>query len=445
MANSDQEPTRWLRNVEDAVMWNKRFLKDWCAGALMVMAAAVMNPAMAQKSKGGGGTSTSTFTQISHEVASPFAPAIRQATKGGYALMGGGPDVDEAFRWLIKQAGIVPGSGGRVVVIRTTGDGAYNPYILYSDSSNSTTAVPSDGWVGGASLGLTRVDTLVMPSRAAAKDVKALDIVDSADVLWIAGGDQSTYINFWKDPPEDKSLSTLRTLEKSISALMARGVPIGGTSAGLAVLGGYDYSALYASATSPLSLANPFYSDITLDPMLSTSPPVLDSSDKGFIAPDVFKNYIFDSHFDSRDRGGRLVTFMSRLTDKCTGGKLSSDVTRGIGIGVETALVVSKNAASEWVARRMTNVSTTSNSRVYLLSFPQGIGPTACTYNATKVTPLATAIEVRQFGDGKALSSDEFKLNDLFTLVTPVSGEAKAGTLCFPGWVNRKGQCLFPY
>jgi len=48
--------------------------------------------------------------------------------------MGGGPDVDQAFQWLIERAGIKPGTGGRLVIIQATGTEAYNPYI--------TTAMP---------------------------------------------------------------------------------------------------------------------------------------------------------------------------------------------------------------------------------------------------------------------------------------------------------------
>lgn len=52
-----------------------------------------------------------------------------------FVLMGGGPDVDPAFRWLIQRAGIKPGTGGRFVVIRASGTEAYNPYIFYSDEA----------------------------------------------------------------------------------------------------------------------------------------------------------------------------------------------------------------------------------------------------------------------------------------------------------------------
>ena len=49
------------------------------------------------------------------------APA---APRAGYALMGGGTDLDEAFLWLCERAG-----GGDFLVLRATGTDDYNPYI----------------------------------------------------------------------------------------------------------------------------------------------------------------------------------------------------------------------------------------------------------------------------------------------------------------------------
>jgi cyanophycinase len=64
----------------------------------------------------------------------------------GYALMGGGTDLDEAFKWLCERAG-----GGDFLVLRATGTDAYNPYIQGLCKLNS-------------------VATLIIPSREAAAD-----------------------------------------------------------------------------------------------------------------------------------------------------------------------------------------------------------------------------------------------------------------------------------
>ncbi|GGY36646.1 cyanophycinase [Pseudoduganella albidiflava] len=309
-----------------------------------------------------------------------------------FVLMGGGPDVDPAFRWLIQRAGIKPGTGGRFVVIRATGTEAYNPYIYYSDENLTTSTTIAELWVGGASLGLSSVETLVIPSIKAANSPAVNAILARANVVFIAGGDQSHYIRFWKGT----------ALEQTLKSLMAKNVPLGGTSAGLAVLGQFDYSALYKSATSELSMMDPYYKDITFDPA-----PL--SLQGGFIAPPALASLIFDSHFDSRDRMGRFITFISRIvapkesasgTFGCAGGVLPASssgnaTARGIGISVETALLVQGNGDGKPVtAKRVTNPSTTTESAVYFVR--PSVPPSVC----EPKTPLTVStVEVRKLDD----------------------------------------------
>jgi cyanophycinase len=202
-------------------------------------------------------------------------------------LMGGGPDVDAGFEWMIAKAG-----GGDFVVIRATGADGYNDYIY-------------------AMGGVDSVETLVIPSRAAANDPFVIDRVSKAEAVFIAGGDQSDYILNWNGT----------ALETALQGLIARHAPIGGTSAGLAVLGDVDYAALNGSITSTSALANPFNRRLTLD--------------RGFVTAPSLDAAITDAHLDSRDRMGRLVTFLARMAQD---GWVAFP--RGIGVDVETALAV---------------------------------------------------------------------------------------------------------
>lgn len=316
-----------------------------------------------------------------------LAATVSQPPDPSFVLMGGGPDVDEAFRWMIQRAGITPKTGGRLVVIRATGDGGYNPYIFYSNKRKSTASGDiADGWVGGASLGLTSVETLVIPSTAAADDPAVNAIVAKANAVWIAGGDQADYINYWKG----------RELERTLNALMQKNVPVGGTSAGLAVLGGFDFAALNGTVTSAQALADPYNPYMAFDPNpLSTV--------GGFISPPPLANTIVDSHFDSRDRMGRLIGFVSRLIGTyaaagtqqygCAGGVLANRAAKGIGIGVETALLVQGNADSTYSGQRVTNISTTTESAVYFVNVTQG--PTVCAAGKPLDVPTSS-IEVRK-------------------------------------------------
>lgn len=202
-------------------------------------------------------------------------------------LMGGGRSVPDAFRWMISRSG-----GGNFVIIRATGTDAYNDY-LYSLGSVSS------------------VETLVIPTREAANNPFVVSRVRQADGLFIAGGNQGDYVRSWKDT----------SLERAIHELALNNVPIGGFSAGLAILGEYAFTAESGSIRSTTAMADPYNEAITLR--------------RGFLGLPELRNVITDSHFDTRDRMGRLITFMSRLV-----GEGGTHSVRGIGVSAGTALVV---------------------------------------------------------------------------------------------------------
>lgn len=281
-------------------------------------------------------------------------PTPRPQATQPVVVMGGGPDVDEAYRWMIQQAGITRSTGGRFVVIRASGTDAYDPYFYYSDASNSTNIAAVDGFVGGAYLGLTSAETVIVTSVDGANDPFVNAVVGSANALWIAGGDQSHYINFWKGTK----------LEATIATLLANNIPVGGTSAGANVLGEFVFSALNGTVTSKQALKDPYNAAMTFDP----NP----FSEKSFLSVPALQRTFVDPHFDARDRMGRLVTFVSRTIAPgssdtgCPDGILMASNARGIGLGVETALQIQK-VSDRYIARRVTNISTSSTSAVHFL------------------------------------------------------------------------------
>lgn len=311
-------------------------------------------------------------------------------------LMGGGLDVDQAFRWMIRRAGVKPGTGGRFVVLRARGTEAYNPYIYYSGAGQRMQGAPARGWVGGAALGLSSVETLVVPSRSAADDAFVNSVVRRADAVFIAGGDQSQYIRFWKGT----------ALERSLDALLRRNVPVGGTSAGLAVLGEYTFSALQGTIDSAAALSNPFDSRITIDPAPMDS--------KGsFLAPAPLLGVLTDSHFDKRKRMGRLVAFLSRLggaqDGACAGGLPeagtdASEFVRGIGVSEQAALLIESTADSpDFLARRIKNPWSDSEGAVYFL---RPLAPSKSCEAGTSLT--INEVEIRKLSDSRAV----FNLSD---------------------------------
>lgn len=376
---------------------SRRTLASWGLGLVLTAALGIASA--------GGKSSYSYFvTGDARALATPTAPST-----ASIVLMGGGPDVDQAFRWMIARAGIQPGTGGRFVVIRATGTEAYNPYIYYSNAKPTKSEAIADQWVGGASLGLTSVETLVIPSVTAANDAFVNTVVSKAHAVFIAGGDQSDYIKYWKGTK----------LDQTLQGLMGNNVPIGGTSAGLAVLGQFDFAALNGTVTSTQALSNPYNQYMTLDP----SPLSLEG---GFLAPPALANTVLDSHFDSRDRMGRLIAFVARLvapdsrSGGCPGGILTAAAARGIGVDVETALLVqgNKSGNAAFTARRVTNPSTTTQSAVY---FVRPLNPpTACASGK----PLTMRnVEIQKLAD----SDTVFNLSDWSGLtgytVDAISGE----------------------
>jgi cyanophycinase len=204
------------------------------------------------------------YTRIGHKEDAKTTPI------GGISMMGGGKDLDDAFTWLCKRA-----NGGDFLILRAVGDDAYNPYV-------------------NALCELNSVATLVIPDRAAAQDPAVANIIKQAEAIFIAGGNQARYVNFWRE--------TL--VQNAINEAYARGVPIGGTSAGLAVEGEFIYGALGDKPddndlASTDVLPDPFFPRVTLA--------------RDFLHFPLLQNTITDSHFAKRDRMGRSLGFLSRI------------------------------------------------------------------------------------------------------------------------------------
>jgi cyanophycinase len=188
----------------------------------------------------------------------------------GTAMMGGGKDLDEAFRWLCDK-----GKGGDFLVLRASGDDDYNSYVNGLCKANS-------------------VATLVLPDQASAKAPAVIEIIKNAEVIFISGGDQGHYIRAWKGTP----------VQDAINAHIAAGRPVGGTSAGLAVQGEFIYGALGDlpddnDLASTDVLPNPYFPRVTLV--------------RDFLKIPHLENLLTDSHFAKRDRMGRTLGFLARI------------------------------------------------------------------------------------------------------------------------------------
>jgi cyanophycinase len=224
----------------------------------------------------------------------PPAPTLSP----GLVLMGGGTDVDAAFQWMCQRAG-----GGDFVVIRTTGTDAYNPYIQQ--------LCPQ----------MDSVETIIITSVTGANSAYVTSHIQNAEALWIAGGDQSTYVDLWRGTAVQTGVNFL---------INSKQVPVGGTSAGLAVLSQFIYTGSLGSVTSSQALANPFHRYVTLDRDLFQQPLGVDK--------------LYDSHFVTRDRMGRSLAFLARIVNNGWAAQ-----PRAIGIDEETAILVLPTGAGTMV------------------------------------------------------------------------------------------------
>ena len=192
---------------------------------------------------------------------------VNTITKGGSVLMGGSTDVDAAFQWMINRSG-----GGDVVILRASGTDAYNSYADSLGEVNS-------------------VETLKIDSRALADNDTVAYIIRHAEMLFIAGGDQSNYMKYWRGT---KTMAAINYL------LNIKHVPVGGTSAGCAIMGGYYYSGEFAGITSQQALTNPYDSLVRV-------------YDHDFLHAPFLSHVITDQHYIKRNRQGRHVVFLSRI------------------------------------------------------------------------------------------------------------------------------------
>jgi cyanophycinase len=274
-----------------------------------------------------------TYTYLGSPEAANITAKPVSCTQGtcspSIALVGGGYDVGEAFRWMIARAGITKATGGRFVIIRATGTDAYNPYVYSRLGQIDTTTPRNYEMVGGIDLGVTSVETLIVNSRAAAEDPQVLKVVGRANAIFIAGGDQADYYNYWQ------STSLANLIQKAVTA----GIPVGGTSAGTAMLGQYAFAALNGAVDSSEALSNPFNKYITIDPLNTSSRKFVQTGP--FVSVPTLSKTITDTHFNTRDRLGRLFSFVARIGNGCTGGVTNYNDVAGIGIDEETAVLIS--------------------------------------------------------------------------------------------------------
>ena len=177
--------------------------------------------------------------------------------------------------WLHQRLVGSDRRGGNVVVLRASYSDIYDrPFRRYGNFAS--------------------VQTVLIPPCASRKQVDSVaPIVDNADAVYFAGGDQAHYVA-WKGS----------ALIEAVKGVYARGGVVGGGSAGLAIQGAIVYDSvagdrLNEETTTADAAENP------LEPRISFT--------TGLFAWPALVNTITDTHFVARNRFGRTVVFLARI------------------------------------------------------------------------------------------------------------------------------------
>ena len=232
------------------------------------------------------------------------APPVAAPT---FVLAGGGSEgeVGDAGAWSARLYGHLL-DGGDV-----TGDGQVRVVVL--STAEETDWLPSYF----VDLGADGAENLRVASRDAAEE--AGERVDTADAVFLKGGDQGEYYDLWNDT----------ALEGALRGLVARGGGLGGTSAGamsqgaLALAGGEDL--------------------VSADVLEDACTAYLDDRDGGSGLKTDFFDFVpalVDTHFVERARLGRLAGALARAVDEG-----QAEAPLGIGIEVQTGLWIHQGRA----------------------------------------------------------------------------------------------------
>lgn len=206
----------------------------------------------------------------------------------------------EATQWLLNHA-----KGGDYLVLRSGGTGGQASWVCSTFASLIGSAAEQS-----------------IDSRSDANNASIAQRIRDAEIIFIAGGDQNKYEDYWKDTEVEKALNDHLSVSRE---------PIGGTSAGLAILGQSYYAPAGTGVLSKEILNNPYHSnsrdinhgDFLLHPQLVN------------VITDTHLNRLTGSGRNAETRHGRVLGFLARsVVDR------NSLSVRAIGVDESTLIAL---------------------------------------------------------------------------------------------------------
>jgi cyanophycinase len=278
-----------------------------------------------------------------------------------YLLLGGGKNERHGFVSFLDAA-----NGGDVVVISAKSE-------LFHRYTHDLWNIAKE-----SNIDLDSVETISFLNRDAGSDDFIIRKIKNAEAIFFTGGDQSKYLNRIKGTKAHTAI-----IEK-----VKNGFPFAGTSAGLAIMGEYIFSAKYGGLTSRYVLLNPHADEVAIE--------------KGFLGADLLGDLITDTHFTQRKRAGRLMGFMFRAQYDY---KLKS--LYGVGVDEQSSLVISNKGM---IARGGVHLYKNVNSSISVKQpGPLSYGPLKHLRLETNITyPHYKLLDLTE-GDGVVISNGTIK------------------------------------
>jgi cyanophycinase-like exopeptidase len=206
-----------------------------------------------------------------------YAPTARLHGPG-LLLDGGGPleALNSSLEWLHRRlVGNTSQPGGNVVVLAASDARNYDrSFYRYAH--------------------LASVQTVLIPPCASRAQVDSVArLVDRADAVYFAGGDQAHYVA-WKGT----------ALMRAVTRVYARDGVVGGGSAGLAIQGAVVYDSVAGDRLNQETHTNDAVEN-PLEPRMSFT--------TGLFAWPALADTITDTHLVVRNRFGRMIVFLARI------------------------------------------------------------------------------------------------------------------------------------
>jgi cyanophycinase len=233
-------------------------------------------------------------------------------------MVGGGGEnygswSDNPYGWFVEKAGF-----GKIINIDV--DEASDWYPTYFESL-------------GASI---TSYNLQIATEADANSFPIFQELLSADGIFIEGGDQWDYVSTWKNT----------YVQTAIQSVYENGGVIGGTSAGLAILGEIVFDGQNGSLTSDQAAYNPYHYRVSItDDFLN-------------ILPGVFT----DSHFNERGRLARLTVMLARRNQD------NNEDLLGIGVEYKTAFCVDESMIGTVHGEMVTIIHQSDSSEIQCIA-----------------------------------------------------------------------------